>query len=231
MARNERHIAARRATRSLASQSQNSWSSVSRLNAASGAASPDPHRQSASSAALISIWNDFDGATRSGSTRPGSTSSATPTGRDQLSPPLYRARDITRRRRVRCSSPLGSPRSDARIGTHAPCPGSLQLPRIRLERIASVRPRGTRSKGSPAAGAAVLLYTGVVHRPVSEAVRVRTTLGRGRLRVPYWVLGRLRSLRVHDRLVARRLPELADRIDVVHVWPLGARETLNTAHA
>ena len=84
-------------------------------------------------------------------------------------------------------------------------------------------------EGISTAGADVLLHTGVVHRPLSPAVRVRTTLGRGRLRVPYRALGRLRTLRLHDRLVARRLPAIADRIDVVHVWPLGALETLKAA--
>jgi glycosyltransferase involved in cell wall biosynthesis len=34
---------------------------------------------------------------------------------------------------------------------------------------------------------------------------------------------------VHDRIVARRLPALADRIDLVHAWPLGALETLKVA--
>jgi glycosyltransferase involved in cell wall biosynthesis len=34
---------------------------------------------------------------------------------------------------------------------------------------------------------------------------------------------------LHDAIVARRLRRLADQIDVVHTWPLGARRTLQTA--
>jgi glycosyltransferase involved in cell wall biosynthesis len=43
------------------------------------------------------------------------------------------------------------------------------------------------------------------------------------------LLGQVRALRMHDRIVARRLPRLAARIDVVHTWPLGALETLRVA--
>jgi hypothetical protein len=42
-------------------------------------------------------------------------------------------------------------------------------------------------------------------------------------------VGRHRALRLHDRIVARRLPSLAGRVDVVHVWPLGALHTLRAA--
>ena len=57
----------------------------------------------------------------------------------------------------------------------------------------------------------------------------QTTLARGRFRVPYRFLGQLRALRLHDRLVAQKLPELASSIDVVHTWPLGALKTLAAA--
>ncbi len=79
------------------------------------------------------------------------------------------------------------------------------------------------------AGGRVELYTGVVHRPLPPEVRVRTTLSRGRWRIPYGVLGQLRALELHDRIVARALPGLAGRIDVVHVWPLAAVRTLRVA--
>ena len=62
-------------------------------------------------------------------------------------------------------------------------------------------------------------------------MRVRPTLARGRLKIPYTPLGRVRALRLHDRLVANALPRLAGEIDVVHAWPLGARETLRVARA
>jgi glycosyltransferase involved in cell wall biosynthesis len=84
-------------------------------------------------------------------------------------------------------------------------------------------------EGITAVGADALVYTGVVHRPLSDGVRVRTTLARGGIRVPYRVLGHRRSFRLHDRVVAHALPKLAGDIDVVHVWPLGARETLRAA--
>jgi glycosyltransferase involved in cell wall biosynthesis len=39
----------------------------------------------------------------------------------------------------------------------------------------------------------------------------------------------MRALRLHDKLVARALPNLAGEVDIVHTWPMGARETLRTA--
>lgn len=80
-----------------------------------------------------------------------------------------------------------------------------------------------------AAGGALTLYTGVVHRPLPGSVRVHTTLARGKWRVPYRLLGKLRALDIHDRVVARSLPRLADEIDVVHTWPLAGLETLRMA--
>jgi glycosyltransferase involved in cell wall biosynthesis len=79
------------------------------------------------------------------------------------------------------------------------------------------------------AGGQVTLYTGAVQRPLPSAVRTRTTLSRGSLRIPYSVVGTLRALALHDRLVARALPKLADSIDVVHTWPLAGMRTLETA--
>lgn len=83
--------------------------------------------------------------------------------------------------------------------------------------------------GAVAAGADLRVIAGAVHRPLPEGVRVRTTLQRGGVRIPYRLLGRERALRLHDRLVARALPRLADQIDIVHAWPLGALDTLRTA--
>jgi glycosyltransferase involved in cell wall biosynthesis len=60
-------------------------------------------------------------------------------------------------------------------------------------------------------------------------VSVFATLARGRVRLPYRAIGQLRALRLHDRLVARRLPALVGKIDVVHTWPLGALATLKAA--
>jgi glycosyltransferase involved in cell wall biosynthesis len=83
--------------------------------------------------------------------------------------------------------------------------------------------------GASAAGAQVLVRPGAVHRPLPEPIDVRPTLARGRFRIPYKALGRTRALALHDRIVARSLPGLAGQIDVVHVWPQGALETLRVA--
>jgi glycosyltransferase involved in cell wall biosynthesis len=79
------------------------------------------------------------------------------------------------------------------------------------------------------AGADVLACPASVYRPLPDGARVRPTLARGRARVPYRLLGQLRALIAHDLVVARRLPRLADRVDVVHAWPLGALRTLEVA--
>ncbi len=76
------------------------------------------------------------------------------------------------------------------------------------------------------AGARVTVYTGALARPLPETVAVRTTLARGRWRIPYSAIGQMRALALHDRIVARQLPKLASQIDVVHTWPLAAHETL-----
>jgi glycosyltransferase involved in cell wall biosynthesis len=83
--------------------------------------------------------------------------------------------------------------------------------------------------GVAEAGAELLVMPGAVQRPLPEGIRVRPTLARGKLRIPYKPLGRMRALSLHDRLVARALPRMAEEIDIVHTWPMGARETLKTA--
>jgi glycosyltransferase involved in cell wall biosynthesis len=83
--------------------------------------------------------------------------------------------------------------------------------------------------GLAEAGADVTVMTGVVHRPLPSGVRVRTTLARGRWRVPYGTVGPMRALALHDRIVARELPRLAGQIDIVHAWPLAATHTLRAA--
>jgi glycosyltransferase involved in cell wall biosynthesis len=79
------------------------------------------------------------------------------------------------------------------------------------------------------AGARVTAVVGSLERPFDVDVPTVATLALGRARVPYRVLGQLRALRLHDHLVARRLERAPDRFDVVHAWPLGALETLETA--
>ncbi len=83
--------------------------------------------------------------------------------------------------------------------------------------------------GLNAAGADVLAHPASVHRALPEEVTVAPTLARGRLRIPYRVVGQLRALMWHDRIVARRLARLRSEVDLVHVWPLGALATLEVA--
>ncbi len=83
--------------------------------------------------------------------------------------------------------------------------------------------------GAAAAGTEITLYAGAVERPLPPSITTRTTLSRGRVRLPYRLLGTLRTIALHDRLVARALPGLRDSIDVVHTWPLAGLETLRVA--
>jgi glycosyltransferase involved in cell wall biosynthesis len=60
-------------------------------------------------------------------------------------------------------------------------------------------------------------------------VTVRETLARGRARLPYRLVGDLRMLAWHDRIVARRLRRTPGSVDVVHAWPGASVATLETA--
>src|SRR5688500_17160360 len=84
-------------------------------------------------------------------------------------------------------------------------------------------------RGLHAAGGGVTALPASVERALADDVSVAPTRSRGRVRVPYRVIGQLRALRAHDKIVARRLPALADSVDIVHTWPLGALETLKVA--
>jgi len=83
--------------------------------------------------------------------------------------------------------------------------------------------------GLSKAGADVLLFPGVLHKPLPEKVRVRQTLARGRLRIPYKLMGTMRACTLHDHIAARRLRKLVGQIDIVHTWPIAAEETLKVA--
>jgi hypothetical protein len=84
-------------------------------------------------------------------------------------------------------------------------------------------------EGLAASGAEVTAYPGVLHRPLAKSVKVRPTLSRGRLRIPYKLFGRIGACSLHDWMVARRLPKMVSQIDIVHAFPLGALRTLRTA--
>jgi glycosyltransferase involved in cell wall biosynthesis len=83
--------------------------------------------------------------------------------------------------------------------------------------------------GLAAAGADVLVFPASISRPVASNVRVSPTLARGKLRLPYKILGTMRACALHDHFVACRLKKLVGKIDIIHAWPLGALETLETA--
>jgi D-inositol-3-phosphate glycosyltransferase len=80
-----------------------------------------------------------------------------------------------------------------------------------------------------AAGTDMHVFTGVLSRPFPSNVRVNTTLARGKLRIPYKLLGKVRALQLHDHIVSGWVEKLAGEIDVVHTWPVGALKTLKTA--
>jgi glycosyltransferase involved in cell wall biosynthesis len=83
--------------------------------------------------------------------------------------------------------------------------------------------------GLAAAGADVLLCPGAVSCPLPPEVTVRPTLARGKIRIPYKILGSERAFALHDHIVSHRLERLAAKIDIVHAWPMGALRTLRTA--
>ena len=84
--------------------------------------------------------------------------------------------------------------------------------------------------GVAAAGADVLVFPGAVARELPTTIRVRPTLAWGSVRIPYRALGQRRALALHDHVVARRLPSLVGKIDLVHTWPSGALETLRVGN-
>lgn len=84
-------------------------------------------------------------------------------------------------------------------------------------------------RGLADAGADVLAYPGVLEIPLPGPVVVKPTLSRGRLRLPYKLLGTARTCALHDRIVARRLRRFPGQIDIIHLWPLAASETARTA--
>jgi glycosyltransferase involved in cell wall biosynthesis len=83
--------------------------------------------------------------------------------------------------------------------------------------------------GLSAAGAEVLVFPGALSKPVPPSIRVRPTLARGKVRIPYKVLGSMRACALHDYIVSRRLEKMAGQVDIIHTWPLGALRTLKTA--
>jgi glycosyltransferase involved in cell wall biosynthesis len=79
------------------------------------------------------------------------------------------------------------------------------------------------------AGADLLVMPGDLKRPVPLGVNVDTTLTWGKLTISYKLFGTMRACALHDRIVARRIEKMANKIDIIHTWALGAEETLRTA--
>ena len=79
------------------------------------------------------------------------------------------------------------------------------------------------------AGADVLVFPGVLHRPLPANIRVRPTLSWGKVRISYKIMGTMRACVLHDYIVSRRIEKLREQIDIIHTWPLGALQTLKTA--
>lgn len=84
-------------------------------------------------------------------------------------------------------------------------------------------------RGLVSAGAEVVLFAGSVSRPLPELAEVHTTLACGRLRLPYRAIGSMRALGLHDKLVAHNLKRFSGKIDLIHLWPCGALETIKAA--
>jgi glycosyltransferase involved in cell wall biosynthesis len=83
--------------------------------------------------------------------------------------------------------------------------------------------------GLALAGAEVTVFTGGLVRPVAPSVRVHTTLARGKVRIPYKLIGSRRALALHDYIVSRQLEKLVEQVDIIHTWPQGALRTLRAA--
>jgi glycosyltransferase involved in cell wall biosynthesis len=83
--------------------------------------------------------------------------------------------------------------------------------------------------GLAAAGAKITVFTGGLLRPVPEGVTVYTTLARGKLRIPYKLIGSNGAMALHDYIVSRRIKEMVGEIDIIHTWPRGALRTLEVA--
>lgn len=83
--------------------------------------------------------------------------------------------------------------------------------------------------GLAAAGASITVIAGGIVRPLPPGVASVTTLARGKLRIPYKLIGGRNAVNFHDYTVARRLGKLVGQVDIIHTWPQGALRTLKAA--
>ena len=84
--------------------------------------------------------------------------------------------------------------------------------------------------GVAAAGVDVTATVASAARPLPDSVETVEMLARGRVKIPYRVLGSMQMFALHDRRVARWLRRHRREIDLVHLWPCGALETLRVAN-
>lgn len=80
-------------------------------------------------------------------------------------------------------------------------------------------------------GANVYLYAGSYEKPIEGVSAIAETLVPLGIPIPIRLLGVDIAAKLHDRIVAGALKRLhkTERIDIVHCWPSGAKETLRTA--
>lgn len=79
-------------------------------------------------------------------------------------------------------------------------------------------------------GANVTLCCGSCERPIPGLHRLVQTMRLGALKLPYKLFGHERAYRFHDRAVARLMRRMSADLDIVHCWPLGSLETLQSCH-
>jgi glycosyltransferase involved in cell wall biosynthesis len=75
----------------------------------------------------------------------------------------------------------------------------------------------------------MLVFPASLTRPLPSDIQVSPTLSLGSIRLPFRLVGTMRATALHDRIVANCIKKLTGQVDVIHVWPLGALETLKAA--
>lgn len=79
------------------------------------------------------------------------------------------------------------------------------------------------------AGAELTVLCGSLSRDLPAAVKIHQSLAWAGLKLPYRLLGRYRTLQLHDWLTARWLRKHRHEFDLVHCWPAAALRTIKAA--
>jgi glycosyltransferase involved in cell wall biosynthesis len=124
----------------------------------------------------------------------------------------------------RAADGVASPENPARVRVLYSFPHRLGIGRISHTAWQQVA-------GASCAGADVTVFASSLKQPFLRDLKVKVlqTLAFGGLRMPFKLLGSLRTFALHDAIVARRLRRLSGQVDIVHTWPLGALRTLKVA--